>query len=243
MLLWQEDTGSPVIQTIKDTLFVPIQPAGWPFIGIAAAVTLVLFAIAQPLGWVGLALTAWCTFFFRDPDRLTPVREGLVVSPADGLVQSVTDAVPPPELGLGAIALPRVSVFMNVFDVHVNRIPTDGTIRRIAYVAGAFVNASLDKASEANERNGLVIDSADGRTLAVVQIAGLVARRIACWVTEGERVRAGQRLGMIRFGSRVDVYLPAGVAPLVGPGQRMIAGETVIADLLTPEPARRTERR
>ncbi len=206
-----------MIQTIKDTVFVPIQPAGWPFIAIAAAVTLVLFAIAQPLGWIGLAITGWCTFFFRDPDRQTPVREGLVVSPADGLVQSVSAAVPPPELGLGEIALPRVSVFMNVFDVHVNRIPVDGTIRRIAYVAGAFVNA--------------------------VQIAGLVARRIVCWVSEGERVRTGQRLGMIRFGSRVDVYLPAGVAPLVGPGQRMIAGETVIADLSSPEPARLTEAR
>jgi phosphatidylserine decarboxylase len=232
-----------VIQTIKDTVLVPIQPAGWPFIAIAAAATVVLFALAQPLGWIGLAITGWCTFFFRDPDRQTPVREGLVVSPADGLVQSVSAAVPPPELGLGDMALPRVSVFMNVFDVHVNRIPVDGTIRRIAYVAGAFVNASLDKASEANERNGLVLERADGRTLGVVQIAGLVARRIVCWVSEGERVRAGQRLGMIRFGSRVDVYLPAGVAPLVGPGQRMIAGETVIADLSSPEPARLTEAR
>lgn len=232
-----------MIQTIKDTLFVPIQPAGYPFIGIAAAVTLLLFVFVQPLGWIGLALTAWCTYFFRDPDRLTPVREGLVVSAADGLVQSVLPAVPPPELGLGDAALPRVSVFMNVFDVHVNRIPVDGTVRRIAYVAGAFVNASLDKASEANERNGLVIDLADGRTLGVVQIAGLVARRIACWVSEGEQVRAGQRLGMIRFGSRVDVYLPEGVAPFVGPGQRVIAGETVIADLRGQEPARLTERR
>lgn len=232
-----------MIQTIKDTLFVPIQPAGYPFIGMAAAVTLLLFVFVQPLGWIGLALTAWCTYFFRDPDRLTPVREGLVVSPADGLVQSVLPAVPPPELGLGSAALPRVSVFMNVFDVHVNRIPIDGTVRRIAYVAGAFVNASLDKASEANERNGLVIDLADGRTLAVVQIAGLVARRIACWVSEGDQVLAGRRLGMIRFGSRVDVYLPEGVAPFVGPGQRVIAGETVIADLRGQEPARLTERR
>ena len=232
-----------MIQTIKDTLFVPIQPAGWPFIGIAAAVTALLFVLVPPLGWIGLALTAWCTYFFRDPDRLTPVREGLVVSAADGLVQSVLPAVPPPELGLGEAPLPRISVFMNVFDVHVNRIPVDGTVRRIAYVAGAFVNASLDKASEANERNGLIIDTADGRNLAVVQIAGLVARRIACWVSEGEPVRAGQRLGMIRFGSRVDVYLPVGVAPFVGPGQRLIAGETVIADLRGQEPARLTERR
>lgn len=232
-----------MIQTIKGTLFVPIQPAGWPFISAATVVTLLLFAFAQPLGWIGLALTVWCTFFFRDPDRLTPVRQGLVVSAADGLVQSVADAVPPPELGMGDVPLPRISVFMNVFDVHVNRIPMDGTIRRIAYVAGAFVNASLDKASEANERNGLVIEARDGRILAVVQIAGLVARRITCWVSEGERVRAGQRLGMIRFGSRVDVYLPAGMAPLVSPGQRMIGGETVIADLASQESARLTERR
>ncbi|HSO43829.1 MAG TPA: phosphatidylserine decarboxylase [Rhodospirillales bacterium] len=232
-----------MIKTIKDTVFVPIQPAGYPFIGIAAAATVLAFVFAQPLGWIALALTAWCTYFFRDPDRLTPVREGLVVSAADGLVQSVAAAVPPPELTIGNAPLPRISVFMNVFDVHVNRVPVDGTIRRIAYVAGAFLNASLDKASEANERNGLIIETADGRTLAVVQIAGLVARRIACWVSEGERVGAGQRLGMIRFGSRVDVYLPTGVAPLVGPGQRLIAGETVIADLRGVEPARLIERR
>lgn len=232
-----------MIQTVKDTLFVPIQRAGWPFIGAAAGLTLLLFVFAEPLGWIGLALTAWCTYFFRDPDRLTPVREGLVVSAADGLVQAVADAVPPPELGMGDAPLPRVSVFMNVFDVHVNRIPVDGTIRRIAYVPGAFLNASLDKASEANERNGLLIETTCGRELAVVQIAGLVARRIACWLREGERVQAGQRLGMIRFGSRVDVYLPAGVAPLVGPGQRLIAGETVIADLRGAEPARLMERR
>jgi phosphatidylserine decarboxylase len=232
-----------VIQTIKDTLFVPIQPAGWPFIAAFGAGTLLLFVLVPPLGWVGLALTSWCTYFFRDPERLTPVREGLVISAADGLVQSVAAAVPPPELGMGEAPLPRISVFMNVFDVHVNRIPIDGTIQRIAYVPGAFLNASLDKASEANERNGMVISMADGRSLAVVQIAGLVARRIACWVSEGEAVRAGRRLGMIRFGSRVDVYLPAGVAPLVGPGQRTIAGETVIADLRGQEPARLMERR
>lgn len=232
-----------MIQTIKDTLFVPIQPAGWPFIAAFGAATLLLFVLVPPLGWIGLALTAWCTYFFRDPERLTPVREGLVISAADGLVQSVAPAVPPPELAMGDAPLPRISVFMNVFDVHVNRIPIDGTIQRIAYVPGAFLNASLDKASEANERNGLVLAIGDGRSLAVVQIAGLVARRIACWVSEGESVRAGRRLGMIRFGSRVDVYLPVGVAPLVGPGQRTIAGETVIADLHGQEPARLMERR
>jgi phosphatidylserine decarboxylase len=232
-----------VLRSIADTLIVPIQRAGWPFIVGFAFASIVLFALLPALGWLGIALTAWCAYFFRDPDRLTPVRAGLVVSAADGLAQSVVPAVPPPELALGAAPRPRISVFMNVFDVHVNRVPIDGTIVRIAYVKGAFVNASLDKASEKNERNGLVIRTVDGRDLAVVQIAGLVARRITCWVAEEQPVRAGQRLGMIRFGSRVDVYLPEGSEPLVGPGQRMIAGETVIADLCSHEAARRLERR
>ncbi len=232
-----------VIRSVVDTMLVPIQRAGWPFIASFAAATVLLFALAPALGWLGLALTGWCTYFFRDPERLTPVREGLVVSPADGLVQTVVPAAPPPELGLGSDPRLRISVFMNVFDVHVNRIPIDGAIVRIAYRPGAFVNASLDKASEKNERNGLTIRNGDQRDIAVVQIAGLVARRITCWLAEGQAVRAGQRLGMIRFGSRVDVYLPEGVAPLVYPGQRMIAGETVLADLGSAEPARLAERR
>ncbi|MBL8659155.1 MAG: phosphatidylserine decarboxylase [Rhodospirillales bacterium] len=232
-----------VFRSIVDTMLVPIQRAGWPFVAAFALATVVLFAVAQPLGWLGLVLTAWCTYFFRDPDRMTPIREGLVVSPADGLVQMVTLAAPPPELGLDADPRLRISIFMNVFDVHVNRIPIDGAIARIAYVPGAFVNASLDKASEKNERNGLLVRTGDGRDIAVVQIAGLVARRIACWLAEGQAVRAGQRLGMIRFGSRVDVYLPEGVSPLVGPGQRSVAGETVLADLQSAEPPRQAERR
>lgn len=232
-----------MIGTVIDTLRIPIARAGWPFIVAFAAVTVLLFAFIPAFGWLGIALTLWCTYFFRDPHRLTPIRAGLVVSPADGLVQSVGPAVPPPELDLDESPRTRISVFMNVFDVHVNRSPVDGTIRRIAYTPGTFVNASLDKASENNERNGLIIATRDGRELGVVQIAGLVARRIVCWVAEDQPVRAGQRLGMIRFGSRVDVYLPSDVAPLVGPGQRALAGETVLADLDGVEPARLVERR
>jgi phosphatidylserine decarboxylase len=230
-----------VIQTIKDTLFVPIQPAGWPFIGAAAAVTLLLFVLAEPLGWLGFALTAWCTYFFRDPDRLTPVREGLVVSAADGLVRSVADAVPPPELAMGDAALPRISVFMNVFDVHVNRIPADGEVTALAYRPGSFVNASLDKASEDNERQAVRIATADGRELAVAQIAGLIARRIVCNLYDGQKVSAGERFGMIRFGSRVDVYLDDGHVPQVLVGQRAIAGETVLAAVGGRRTARREE--
>jgi phosphatidylserine decarboxylase len=209
---------------------VPIHREGYPFIGIFAVATLILFWLWAPLGWIGLALTVWCTLFFRDPPRVTPMREGLLVSPADGKVSMVTTAAPPPELGMGDTPLPRVSIFMSVFDCHVNRSPLAGRIERIAYRAGVFLNADLDKASEDNERNSFLI-SAPGLTVAVVQIAGLLARRIVSFTTEGQSLEAGQRLGMIRFGSRVDVYLPAGGTFLVAPGQRAVAGETVIADL------------
>jgi phosphatidylserine decarboxylase len=209
---------------------VPIHREGYPFIGIFAVATLILFWLWAPLGWIGLALTVWCTLFFRDPPRVTPMREGLLVSPADGKVSMVTTAPPPPELGMGDTPLPRVSIFMSVFDCHVNRSPLAGRIERIAYRAGVFLNADLDKASEDNERNSFLI-SAPGLTVAVVQIAGLLARRIVSFTTEGQSLEAGQRLGMIRFGSRVDVYLPAGGTFLVAPGQRAVAGETVIADL------------
>jgi phosphatidylserine decarboxylase len=209
---------------------VPIHKEGYPFIGIFALVTLILFWVWQPLGWIGLALTIWCVLFFRDPPRVTPAREGLLVSPADGQVSMVTYAPPPPELGMGDEPLPRVSIFMSVFDCHINRSPFAGRIERIAYRAGIFLNADLDKASEDNERNSFLI-SAPGLRIAVVQIAGLVARRIVSFTSEGQAVEAGQRLGMIRFGSRVDVYLPAGGTFLVAVGQRAVAGETVIADL------------
>ena len=223
------------------TVLVPIHRAGWPFIGLFAAATLGLAYVAWPLSVAGAVLTAWCAYFFRDPARVTPVREGLIVSPADGQVQAVDEAVPPAELEMGADARPRVCVFMNVFDVHVNRAPADGTVSRMSYRPGKFFNASLDKASEFNERNSLRLTLADGTDLACVQIAGLIARRILCTLSEGEVVRAGQRLGIIRFGSRVDVYLPKGAAPLVAAGQRAIAGETVIADIRAQEPARAGE--
>ena len=184
---------------------VPITPEGYPFIGVFALVSLMLFWLWQPLGWLSVMLTLWCVYFFRDPPRVTPVREGLVVTPADGRVSQVTTAAPPPELGLGDTPLPRISIFMSVFDCHVNRSPVAGRIEKIVYQPGKFLNADLDKASADNERNSLVIAAGAGR-IAVVQIAGLVARRIVCFVREGQPVGAGERFGMIRFGSRLDVY-------------------------------------
>jgi phosphatidylserine decarboxylase len=217
--------------------FVPIHPEGYPFIGGFALLSLILFWIWSPLGWLGCVLTLWCVYFFRDPPRVTPVREGLVISPADGRVSRVVNAVPPAELDLGAAPLPRVSIFMSVFDCHVNRSPVAGRIERIVYRPGLFINADLDKASEDNERNEFVIATA-GQRIGVVQIAGLVARRIVCFVREGMEIGAGERIGLIRFGSRVDVYLPAGVRPLVAEGQMAIAGETVLADIGAIDTAR-----
>jgi phosphatidylserine decarboxylase len=190
---------------------------------------------------VGLGLTIWCFYFFRDPDRVTPVRPGLVVSPADGTVQMIGPASPPLELGIGTEPLMRISVFMSVFDCHVNRAPIAGAIIKDEYTPGKFINATLDKASEDNERQSLVIRTPDGKDFAVVQIAGLVARRIRCDVREGQHVLTGQRFGMIRFGSRLDVYLPRGVAPLVLVGQKAVAGETVLADVQSGEPMREGE--
>ena len=208
----------------------PIHPEGYPFIGAFAAVSLILFWIWTPLGWIGTALTVWCALFFRDPVRVTPVRDGIVVAPADGRVSLVVNAVPPPELGLSDRPLPRISIFMSVFDCHVNRTPVSGRIERMVYRAGKFISADLDKASEDNERNAFIITTARAR-IGVVQIAGLVARRIVPFVQEGQAVAAGDRIGMIRFGSRVDVYLPEGGRALVAEGQSAIAGETVLADL------------
>ncbi len=215
-----------------------IRREGWPFIAIAALVTLALFGVMQGLGWIGLIVTGWCVLFFRDPDRVTPVGDDLVISPADGVVQSIAEAPPPPELEMGPTPLRRVSIFMNVFDVHVNRMPVDASVDRIAYRPGAFLNASFDKASDQNERRSLRLKMADGKELAVVQIAGLLARRILCWTGESQTLRAGDRFGMIRFGSRVDVYLPPGTRVLVVTGQRSVGGETVIAELNTGGPDR-----
>ncbi|WP_022722246.1 phosphatidylserine decarboxylase [Rhodopseudomonas sp. B29] len=212
----------------------PIHREGYPFIGIFALVTLILFWIWAPLGWIGTVLTIWCILFFRDPVRVTPVRDGLVVSPADGRVSMVVDVIPPPALGLGDQPLPRVSIFMSVFNVHVNRSPVPGRVERIIYSPGKFINAELDKASEDNERNSLVISTTHGN-IGVVQIAGLIARRIVSFVREGQPLVAGERFGLIRFGSRLDVYLPAGTKPLVSEGQTSLAGETILADLTQPD--------
>jgi phosphatidylserine decarboxylase len=218
-----------IIASIRGQI-VPVHREGLPFIGIFALASLLLFWLWSPLGWIGTVMTIWCALFFRDPDRVTPTREGLVVAPADGRVSKIINAVPPAELNLGERALTRVSIFMNVFNCHINRSPVTGRIEKIVYKSGTFINADLDKASENNERNSFLISSGTTR-LVVVQIAGLIARRIVTFAREGASVRAGERIGMIRFGSRVDVYLPEGTRPLVAEGQTAVAGETVIADL------------
>ncbi len=223
---------------MRDTFIKPMHPEGIKFVAIFAAITVVLFLLFKPLGWIGVGLTIWCYYFFRDPKRTTPDRPGLVISPADGIVSLIEKAVPPAELNMSDQALTRVSVFMSVFNCHVNRAPIGGTISQIAYRPGKFFNASLDKASADNERNSLCIDMEDGRQIAVVQIAGLVARRIVCFSKIGDAIGAGERFGLIRFGSRLDVYLPDGVVPMVNVGQTMIAGESVLADLTSSEPAR-----
>ncbi len=213
------------------TFIKPMHPEGRRFVAIFAAVTLLLFLVSDVLGWIGVGLTVWCYYFFRDPERVTPERDGVIVSPADGTVSMIEAAIPPAELGMKDAPLTRISIFMSVFNCHVNRIPVTGEITAVAYRPGKFLNASLDKASKDNERNSLCIRMQDGRELAVVQIAGLVARRILCFVTPGLWVQTGERFGLIRFGSRLDVYLPEGVAPLVSVGQTMIAGETVLAQI------------
>src|ERR1700759_203563 len=206
-----------------------IHPEGYPFIGGFALASRVLFWVWSPLGWIGTALTVWCALFFRDPVRGTPTRDGIVVAPADGRISMITQVLPPAELGLGDKPLLRVSIFMSVFNCHVNRSPVAGRIDRIAYRPGTFINAELDKASEDNERNSLVISTPNGR-IGVIQIAGLVARRIVSFVREGQTIGAGERFGLIRFGSRLDVFLPEGTKALVSAGQPAVAGETVLAD-------------
>ncbi len=216
----------------------PLHPDGWKFVAAFAVATILLFLVFAPLGWIALIATLWCAYFFRDPWRVTPRRDGLMVSPADGKIVSIAPAPPPPELEMGTAPMTRIGIFLNVFDVHVNRVPVGGRITKLSYRQGKFVNASLDKASEDNERMAIRIDPAEGGPVAVVQIAGLIARRIVCSLREGEPVIAGQRFGLIRFGSRTDIYLPEGWVPLVVAGQRAIGGETVIADRRAQEPAR-----
>ena len=219
-------------------MLVPIRREGLPFIAILLFIALFFGWFWQPILWIGLILTAWCVYFFRDPRRVTPLDPDIVVSPADGRVSAVAIGVAPKELGLGEQSRRRVSIFMSVFDCHVNRAPLPGSVKRIVYTPGKFLNAEIDKASEGNERNGIVLETAHG-PVGVVQIAGLVARRIACFVGEGEALSAGQRIGLIRFGSRLDVYLPLAVNVLVAEGQRAVAGETVIGRFGEPTAERR----
>ena len=214
-----------------------VHPEGRKFVVIAAAVAALFWWVIDWdwLGYVAAGITIWTAAFFRDPIRTTPATEGLIIAPADGLVTMITNVPPPRELqgedGLAADPVVRVSIFMSVFDVHINRTPIAGTIVKVAYIAGKFLNADLDKASEDNERQHILVEGPDGTRVAFTQIAGLVARRIVPWIKPGDRVVAGQRIGLIRFGSRVDVYLPAGTAPKVLLGQRTIAGETVLAEI------------
>jgi phosphatidylserine decarboxylase len=225
-----------VYDSIRETM-VPIHKEGYPFIVVTAILTVVLAHLWSPLGWIGAIVTVWMCFFFRDPVRVIPVRDGLLVAPADGRVSAIVASVPPAELDLGDTPRQRISIFMNVFDCHVNRSPVGGRVTRLVYTPGLFVNADLDKASEDNERSAIVIETAVAK-IGVVQIAGLVARRIVSFVKEGDTLATGERFGLIRFGSRVDVYLPPGTLALVGLGQRAVAGETVLADLTASEPMR-----
>lgn len=230
-----------LLSTIVDSI-PPVHRDGHKFLAIGLGITLFFFWLLPPLGWIAALATAWVAYFFRDPDRVTPLREGLVIAPADGRITSIERVRPPQELGLGEELRTRISIFLSVFDVHVNRSPVAGRITRSVYTPGAFFNAELDKASEENERRGLVILMPSGAEIGVVQIAGLVARRIVTFVSEGDTVGVGQRIGLIRFGSRVDVYLPPEGRALVAIGQRTIAGETVLADLRSSEPEREARR-
>lgn len=226
-----------LLQTIK-SIFVPIHNEGWVFIAIFALVSLVLSIFSAFFAWVGLIATTWCVYFFRNPARVTPIREGLIISPADGVIQSISKVVPPAELELGDAERTRISIFMNVFNVHVNRIPITGSITKIHYKAGIFLNASLDKASEQNEQNLIKITTPENVEIGLVQIAGLVARRIVCDLDMGQPVKTGETFGIIRFGSRVDVYLPSDTQSLAIEGQTTIGGETILADLSSSESGR-----
>ena len=230
-----------VLKSIRAFL-VPVHRDGLKFLLPAAALSVLFFLLWAPLGWLFGIIALYIAYFFRDPDRVTPLREGLVIAPADGRISSIDDIVPPAELGLGPERRTRISIFLSVFDVHINRAPVPGRIKRSIYVPGAFLNADLDKASLENERRALVIETPKGVEIAVVQIAGLIARRIVTFAGEGDSLGAGQRFGLIRFGSRVDVYLPVKRRGLVAVGQTAIAGETVLADLSSDEMEREARR-
>jgi len=227
--------------SLFDTIGEAIQPVhsdGYKFLAIGAGLTLLFFLLWPPLAWLAALLTAWIAYFFRDPARVTPLRDGLVIAPGDGRIAAIERVRPPSELGLGDGERLRISTFLSMFDVHINRAPIAGRITRSLYVPGSFLNAARDKASEENERRAIVILTPAGVDIAVVQIAGLIARRIVTFVGEGDTLGVGQRFGLIRFGSRVDVYLPPGRGALVSVGQRAVGGETVLADLRSDEPER-----
>ncbi len=207
-----------------------IHKEGYIFIVCFALVTFLLASFSSILGWISFVATIWCMYFFRNPNRFTPVNDDLIISPADGVIQKITEALPPSELGLGDGEMLRISIFLNIFNVHVNRIPASGKILSLHYNPGKFFNASLDKASVYNERQSVLMETNTGRKIAFVQIAGLVARRIVCDLEDGIEVKVGERYGIIRFGSRVDVYLPIKTSLCVAEGQTSIGGETILAD-------------
>lgn len=229
--------GHSLLETISDTL-APVHPDGHKFVAIGAVLTLLFFLLWPPLGWLLAGVTAWVIYFFRDPERVVPMREGLIMAPADGKVSMIEEVRPPTELGLGDEPRVRVSIFLSVFDVHINRAPIAGRITRSIYIPGTFVNAALDKASEDNERRAWLVEAANGVEVGVVQIAGLVARRIVAFKKEGDGIGVGERIGLIRFGSRVDTFLPPGQIARVSIGQRAVGGETMLADLKSDEPER-----
>ena len=224
-----------IVDSIKTSVLTPIHPAGFPFIALFFILTVIIGWFWAPLYFVGITLTLWCVYFFRNPERITPVLSGsnvnnLITSPADGRVIEITELTPNEEIGLPEGKWKRICIFMNVFDVHVNRSPMLGQITYKKYIPGSFFNASLDKASDENERLILNMDTENGNKIAFVQIAGLIARRIICDVDIGNSLKAGEIFGLIRFGSRVDIYFPSEVSVMVLKGQKMIAGETIIGD-------------
>jgi phosphatidylserine decarboxylase len=219
-------------------VLAPLHPDGFKFVAAGVLATLLLFLLWAPAGWAAAVVTLWMVYFFRDPWRVTPIRPGLLISPADGIVVSIAAATPPAELAMGDMAVVRIGIFLNIFDVHVTRAPVGGRVAAMRYTKGRFVNASLDKASEGNERLAIRIAPPEGPDVAFVLVAGLIARRIVCNLYDGQQVASGQRIGIIRFGSRVDIYFPPPYVPMVVTGQRMVGGETVIADRLAEEPPR-----
>lgn len=230
--------NNPVSQkadiTWKQYIFPNIHPDGWKFVWAAAAISVILLMIKEEIGILGLLITVFVFYFFRDPERYTPQNESLVISPADGVVNAISKCPPPPELNMGTEPVTKISIFLSLFNVHINRVPVSGTVDKLVYIPGKFLSASLDKSSEENERQLIKMTSSyKNMPIAFAQIAGLVARRILCDLKEGETVKSGQKFGLIRFGSRADVYLPKGVEPLVMCGQETVAGETVLADLST----------